>query len=248
MNEPSRTASKMPGMTAMILAAGLGTRMRPLTLAKPKPLIEVAGRTLLDHAIEAACAGGARRMVVNVHYLADQIEAHLMRSSVPALVSDERDELQDSGGGVARALPIIGPDPFMILNADTFWQEDVAGRALSAMASALDSTSDMVLLLVAHENAVGFDGKGDFHLDGLVPRRRGGADHAPYIYAGAILARPCAFDDVPHAPFSLNLVFDRLLETGRLRAVVLDGLWLHVGTPDAIPLAEAALDRRRRAA
>lgn len=227
--------------SAMILAAGLGTRMRPLTLDRPKPLVEVAGRTLLDRALDAARAAGVGRAVVNVHYLADQIENHLETCDMETFVSDERDVLMDSGGGVVRAMPHLGDDPFFILNSDTFWRESHPPAALRAMSDLLDDAADMVLLLARREDAVGFDGRGDFHLDEGRPRRRGDDPTAPFVYAGAILARPAVFADAPSGPFSLNLTFDEAIGTGRMRAHVLDGLWLHVGTPQAIPLAEEAL-------
>ena len=228
--------------TVMVLAAGLGTRMRPLTETTPKPLIEVAGATLLDHALAAAKDAGITRAVVNVHYLADQIEDHLATLDIETLVSDERARLLDSGGGIAYALPLIGTDPFLILNADTFWREPAAPGNLDAMAAHLDDDADIVLMLVPHERAVGFAGRGDFFLDDRRLRRRGEADAAPYIYAGAILARPHLFEGYPET-FSLNAVFDKAIASGRARGTVMDGLWLHVGTPDAIGEAEAALAR-----
>ena len=227
---------------AMILAAGLGTRMRPITDHTPKPLVEVAGRSLLDHALDAAVAAGVKRAVVNVHHLADQIEAHLAgRDDIETIVSDEREELLDSGGGVARALPHLGSAPFLLLNADTFWREG-EGRNIDRLVAAFDAETDFVLLLAGHDQAVGFGGKGDFFTDeGGRLRRRGDAERAPWIYAGAILTHPRAFADAPSGPFSINRLFDRAIAEGRMKGVPMRGLWLHVGTPGAIDEAERAL-------
>ena len=236
--------------TAMVLAAGLGTRMRPITDRIPKPLVAVDGRTLLDRALDALVAAGVARAVVNVHHLADQIEAHLAtRTDIETVVSDERDELMDSGGGVARALPHLS-DTFFILNADTFWIEGAGpgrGPNLQRMAERFGD-AEMQLLLAPHERAVGFGGRGDFFMEGARLQRRGERDRAPFIYAGAILARRESFADAPAGPFSLNRNFDRAIAAGRLTGTVMDGLWLHVGTPAAIGEAEAALRARRAAA
>lgn len=238
--------------TAMVLAAGLGTRMRPITDRVPKPLVEVDGRTLLDRALDALVAAGIGRAVVNVHHLADQIEDHLAsRTDIETVVSDERAELMDSGGGVARALPHLG-DTFFILNSDTFWVEEGGTANLARMvegfgAKDLGAGGEMRLLLAPHERAVGFGGRGDFFTNGDVLERRGERDRAPFIYAGAILARAESFRNVPAGPFSLNLAFDRAIAANALTGTVMDGLWLHVGTPDAIGEAEAALRERRAA-
>ena len=242
---PTRTPETGPE-TAMVLAAGLGTRMRPITDRVPKPLVEVDGRTLLDRALDALVAAGVRRAVVNVHHLADQIEDHLARrDDIETVVSDERDTLMDSGGGVARALPHLS-DTFFILNSDTFWV-DGASPSLARMAGERGE-GEMRLLLAPHERAVGFGGRGDFFLrDGLL-ERRGERDSAPYIYAGAILADREHFRDVPDGPFGLNMLFDRAIAAAQLTGTVMDGLWLHVGTPEAIGEAEAALRARRAAA
>ena len=236
--------------TAMVLAAGLGTRMRPITDHTPKPLVAVGGETLLDRALDAALAAGCSRAVVNVHHLADRIEAHLRaRGDLEVAVSDERERLMDSGGALAHARERLGDAPFLVLNGDTFWREARPGGNVGRMAAALDADADMVLLLARHDQAVGFAGRGDFLLDesGRL-ERRGARESAPYVYAGAIVMRPHLLQDVPNGPFSLNLLFDRLLAEGRLRGVPMDGLWLHVGTPDAIGKAEAALAAFERVA
>ena len=260
---PSAQAEERPARphTAMILAAGLGTRMRPITDTRPKPLVEVARRSLLDRALDAARAGGLSKAVVNVHHLADQIESHLGPVREPKVtISDERARLLDSGGGVKRALPALGSEPFVVLNADTFWVEAAAPAgmpgpsapsgagsvptpALRRMAR-LHRPGDVLLLLASREDAVGFAGAGDFFIDRERRlARRGAAASAPFVYAGAMIVEPGAFDDTPDEPFSLNLIFDRAIAQGRLKGFVLDGLWLHVGTPEAIGEAEQALDR-----
>jgi MurNAc alpha-1-phosphate uridylyltransferase len=228
---------------AMVLAAGFGKRMKPLTDAKPKPLIEVAGRTLLDHALDAIAGAEIPKVTVNVHYLADQIEDHVKaRDDIDVAISDERAEILDSGGGVKAALPLFNDGPLAVLNADTFWCER-SGSTLARLGAAFDpDTMDMLLLLVRHEDAVGFDGAGDFTLgkDGRLARR-GDAATAPYIYAGVAVMLPSLTAGEADEAFSLNRLFDRAIAQGRLYGQVLDGLWLHVGTPAAISLAEEAL-------
>lgn len=232
--------------TAFVLVAGLGTRMRPITDTLPKPLVEVAGRTLLDHALDTLQQSGVTRAVVNVHHLADQIEHHVASRSAPSIVvSDERAQLLDSGGGIAAALPLFEADAFFVLNADTFWREDETDN-LDAMRAAWDADMmDILLLLASHDQAVGFDGRGDFFMDDRgVLARRGDAAAAPHIYAGALIIKRSCFDGETDKAFSLNRLFDRALENGRLHGCAMDGLWLHVGTPGAIGEAETALAAR----
>lgn len=231
---------------AIILAAGLGTRMRPLTDRIPKPLVEVGGRSLLDRARDKLAAAGIGTCVVNVHHLADQIEAHVAgwQGAPRPLVSDERDCLLETGGGIVKALPLLGADPFVLLNADSTWTE---GRppALDALCAAWDDTRmDGLLLLAERERAVGFAGAGDFLMDaeGRL-RRRGSLASAPYAYAGAAILHPRLFSGQPVEPFSLNRLFDVAIAADRLHGVVMTGTWLHVGTPEAIGEAEAALAR-----
>lgn len=233
--------------TAMVLAAGLGTRMRPITDRIPKPLVAVAGKTLLDHVLDPLAEAGVRRAVVNVHHLADQIEAALAGRTAPAVViSDERAEILDSGGGVTRALPHLG-EAFLIRNADSFWT-DRQGANLSRMIAAFDpARMDSLLLLAAMEGSVGFDGPGDFFLgpDGGLTRR-GSAARAPYAYAGAAIMRKADFAGRTDGDvFSLNALWNASLAQGRLHGLVLDGLWLHVGTPAAIGEAERAISAGR---
>lgn len=229
--------------TAMVLAAGLGSRMRPITDRIPKPLVAVAGKTLLDHVLDPLAEAGVTRAVVNVHHLADQIEAAVAGRSRPAVViSDERKAILDSGGGVARALPHLG-ETFLIRNADSFWT-DSGPSNLTRMIEAFDpARMDTLLLLAILEGSVGFDGAGDFFrdADGRLTRR-GEAPRAPFAYAGAAIMRKADFAGRGDGEvFSLNALWNASLAQGRLFGLVLDGLWLHVGTPDAIGAAERAI-------
>jgi len=229
---------------AMVLAAGLGIRMQPITNTIPKPLVKVSGKTLLDHALDALATQNVNRVSVNVHYLAGQIEAHVKPRKFPQVeFSDERKELLDSGGGVKQAVKSFEPGPFIILNADSFWVDGPVPN-LKAMAEFWDDDEmDMLLLVSAKDKAVGFEGPGDFFIDsdGRLTRR-GEAKTAPAIYAGAIIAKAENFHAVSEAKFSLNVLFDEAIANHRLFGVMLDGLWLHVGTPAAIGEAEAAIN------
>jgi MurNAc alpha-1-phosphate uridylyltransferase len=244
---PARSApASILSDTAMVLAAGLGMRMRPLTLTMPKPLVPVAGRALIDHILDALAEAGFARAVVNVHYLAGQVEDHVAARSAPkVLVSDERDRLLDNGGGVKKALPLIGANrpgaPFFVLNSDSFWIDGPRPN-LERMAEAFDpERMDLLMLVAASSSATGYDGIGDYLMeaDGRL-RRRGERQVVPFVYAGVIIVKPSLFEDTPEV-FSLNLLFDRAQANGRLYGVRLDGYWLHVGTPEAIGLAEAKI-------
>lgn len=225
---------------AMVLAAGLGQRMRPITDTLPKPLVRIAGKTMLDHALDRLAAAGVERAVVNVHHLPEQIERHVAGRVMPAIdISDERQELLETGGGVAKALPLLGKDPFFHLNSDSLWIE--AGEpALSLMqASWGPERMDMLLLLADRATSFGYAGQGDFHRDDAGRLRRRERDgSAPFVYAGVAIIKPELFAGAPSGPWSLNLLFDRLIADGRLHGVALKGEWLHVGTPDAIAPAE----------
>lgn len=227
----------------MVLAAGLGKRMRPITDTTPKPLIKVWNKTLLDHGLDALKQAGVQRAVVNVHYLADQVETHLQQRLKPKIIiSDERNTLLDSGGGIKKALGLLGQSPFYLLNADSFWIEGCRPN-LQTMAQVWDlEKMDILLLVATMDRAVGFDGKGDFFMDpsGLLARR-GEQKMAPYVYAGAALVSPAIFDKTPDGAFSINQLFDRAIERERLFGMQMDGLWLHVGTPEAIVEAEQAI-------
>jgi MurNAc alpha-1-phosphate uridylyltransferase len=229
---------------AFVPAAGLGTRMRHLTAERPKPLVEVTGRCLIDHVLDRIAAAGVPHAIVNVHYLADQIEAALTRRTEPAItISDERSELLDTGGGVAKALPALGPDPFLIHNSDSIWIEDGTRAALPALFAAWDDAEmDCLMLLADITTSTGYDGPGDFTIDddGRLARSND-KPSASYVFTGVSIAAPRLFDTTPVGAFSLNLVWDRAIAAGRLFGTRLDGRWMHVGTPDAVREADALI-------
>lgn len=228
---------------AMVLTAGLGTRMMPLTAHTPKPLIPVLGESLLDRLLDRLAAWGIDRVVLNLHHLAPVLRDHVRGRSRPNIVlSDETDRLLDTGGGVNRALPLLGDDPFFVLNGDVLWG-DGPQSTLSRLWAAFDPERfDIVLLLHPAAKAHGYDGAGDFSLSPAgLPLRRGEAHVAPYVYAGVLLIHPRVFTDVPGGAFSMNLLFDRALAKGRLGAVAHDGTWFHVGTPQAVHQTERLL-------
>lgn len=230
--------------TAFVLAAGLGTRMRHLTADRPKPLVDVGGRCLLDRVLDRIAAARIGRAVVNVHYKADLIEAALAGRTSPRIeISDERDALLDTGGGVVRALGSLGDTPFLVHNSDSIWLETGAVPALDALAAGWDATRMDCLMLLAHRStSLGFDGPGDFAMDvdGRL-ERRGSRPETPYVFTGVSIASQRLFDDAPRGAFSLNLVWDRAIAQGRLHGVVLTGRWMHVGTPEAVAEAAATL-------
>ncbi|HEX2654568.1 MAG TPA: nucleotidyltransferase family protein [Xanthobacteraceae bacterium] len=228
---------------AMILAAGRGTRMAPLTNHKPKPLVSVAGRPLIDHVLDRLADAGVERAIVNIHHFADQIEQHLASRKRPEIViSDERAELLDTGGGVVKALPLLGDMPFYHFNSDTIWIEGITPN-LDRLAAAFDPADmDALLLLASTATSIGYEGRGDFSLapDGRI-QKRGERDIVPFVYAGVAIFNPALFTDAPQGVFSLTKLFDRAAQTGRLHGLRLDGVWMHVGTPEAITAAEAAI-------
>lgn len=231
------------GASAMILAAGYGLRMRPLTNTRPKPLIEVGGRALINYGIDRLRSAGVGRAVVNAHYLPEQIEAWARKQSHPTVeVSDERDEILDTGGGIARALGRLGQAPFFVINSDSFWIEE-GEPALVRLREAWDDRRMDSLLLLSHlASTVGYDGRGDFVRadDGRLHRTSRTQGEA-LVYIGAFLVHPRLFEVAPAGKFSMNLLWDRAIAAGRLFGIVNNGRWFHVGTPDAIALAEAAL-------
>ncbi len=234
--------------TAMVLAAGLGKRMRPITATTPKPLVEIGGRSMLDHALDRLVEAGVPHAVVNVHYLADLIEARLSRRTAPRItVSDERDALLETGGGVKRALPLLGAAPFLLLNSDSLWIEGPRSNVVRLMDAWDPERMDILLLLASTATSFGYDGAGDFSMDatGLL-ERRGERRMAPFVYAGVAILKPGLFHDTPDGPFSLNLLFDRAIAAGRLHGLRLDGEWLHVGTPDAIAGANERIEASAR--
>jgi MurNAc alpha-1-phosphate uridylyltransferase len=230
--------------TAMVMAAGIGKRMRPLTATRPKPLVEVAGKPLLDHALDRLRSAGIGRVVVNVHYLADTIEAHLTyrAADMEVLISDERKHLLETGGGLVHALPLIEDDRFLVVNSDALWVDGPVD-AIGLLARQWDEAAmDALLLVVPLARANCHSGQGDFHMDsaGRLVRRRAGKV-APFVYTGIQLVsrRLCA--DPPEGAFSANLLWDRAIAAGRAYGVVHEGLWFDVGTPGAIRHAEAIL-------
>jgi MurNAc alpha-1-phosphate uridylyltransferase len=227
----------------MVLAAGMGVRMRPLTDTMPKPLVPVAGKPLLDHVLDRLAAVGVEYAVVNVHYLGEQIIAHVAGRTRPRVaISDERGLLLGTGGGVVKALPELGPDPFFHINSDTIWIDGVTPN-LTRLADAFDAARmDALLLLASATESIGYDGRGDFVMapnGGL--RARGEREIAPFVFAGAAILSPGLFKETPSGEFPLTLLFKRAEESGRLFGLRLDGLWMHVGTPEAIEAAEDAI-------
>jgi MurNAc alpha-1-phosphate uridylyltransferase len=231
--------------TAMIMAAGLGKRMRPLTATKPKPLIEVGGKALLDHVLEKLHLAGVKKVVVNVHYLADALEAHLESRDhgLDVVISDERDMLMETGGGLIKAAPLIDCDPFLALNSDNLWIDGPADT-IKLLASQWDHKKmDALLLLVPQARALGHKGMGDFHMDreGRI-RRRERSHVAPFVFTGIQIASKRLLRAAPEGPFSTNLLWDRAIEEGRAFGAVHQGLWFDVGTPQSIPFTEAAIE------
>jgi MurNAc alpha-1-phosphate uridylyltransferase len=226
----------------MILAAGLGKRMRPLTARQPKPLVRVAGKALIDHALDRLRDAGVARAVVNVHYLADALEAHVLARAAPKVtVSDERGQLLETGGGMIKALPLL-PDPFFALNADNIWL-DGPKSAFHDLSRRWDPAAmDALLLVVPHARAMNFAGPGDFHMDplGRLSRRRAGRI-APFIYTGIQLVSHRLLRDAPEGPFSTNILWNRAMEEGRLYGLSFTGQWFEVGTPQMIRPTEEAL-------
>ncbi|RPF72554.1 nucleotidyltransferase family protein [Aurantiacibacter spongiae] len=228
--------------TAMVLAAGLGKRMRPLTATQPKPMVRVAGKPLLDHALDRLADAGIARAVVNVHYLADTVEAHLKERTKPAItISDEREELLETGGGIVLAEPHL-PDPFFCLNSDNIWL-DGPRDCFADLSAAWDADRmDALLLLVPHKGARNFSGRGDFYMDpqGRVSRRSA-SRVAPFVFTGIQLIAKRLMRDAPQGKFSTNILWDRAIEEGRLFGTAFTGQWFEVGTPGAIRPTEEAL-------
>jgi MurNAc alpha-1-phosphate uridylyltransferase len=229
--------------SAMVLAAGLGTRMRPLTDTMPKPLVRVAGKPLLDHVLDRLADAGVEKAVVNVHHFADQMSQHLARRTLPrSVISDERGLLLGTGGGVRKALPELGDGPFFHINSDTIWIDGVKPN-LARLTEAFDPAAmDALLLLSPTAGSIGYTGRGDFAMaqDGRLTRR-GEQEVAPFVYAGAAILLPSLFAHAPKGEFPLTEMFDRAAEKGRLSGLRLEGMWMHVGTPDAIAAAEGAI-------
>jgi MurNAc alpha-1-phosphate uridylyltransferase len=227
---------------AMVLAAGLGVRMRPLTDNMPKPLVQVAGRALLDHVLDKLDAAGVSEAIVNVHYLPDQIIDHVASRKRPRVViSDERDKVLGTGGGVVKALPLLGDTPFFHVNADTMWIDGVRPN-LTRLAEAFDpARMDILLLMAPTTSSIGYGGSGDYAMlpDGALRKRK---EHqvVPFVYAGVAVMSPSIFAEAPAGEFSLTKMFDRANAQERLFGLRLDGVWMHVGAPDAVQAAEEA--------
>ncbi len=230
--------------TAMVLAAGLGTRMRPLTNDRPKALVEVGGRALIDHVLDRLVAVGVETAVVNVHWFAERLEQHLaLRSDIKIIISDERAELLETGGGLKKAKPLLGDDPVFVANIDSVWID--RADALSDLVALWDEDRmDVALLLARREGSIGFEGAGDFSMDDEGQLTfRGDRAEVPFAYMGVHITRPSYADNGPEGPFSLSPLWRGSAEQGRLYGTVLDGDWMHVGDPQARDEAEAKLAR-----
>jgi len=228
---------------AMVLAAGLGTRMRPITDTTPKPLVRVRGRALIDCTLNRLAEVGVETCVVNVHHLADQVRDHVADRTQPAVaISDETDTLLETGGGVRKALPLLGDDPFYVINGDVLWLNGVRPALTRLAVHWDDARMDALLLVLRLVGAHGYEGRGDFFLDPVGrPRRRLAHEIAPFVYAGVQILSPRLFEDTPEGPFSLNRLYNRALDEDRLWALPHDGEWYHVGTPQGLALAEKKL-------
>jgi MurNAc alpha-1-phosphate uridylyltransferase len=241
-------ADSGPINTAMVLAAGFGARMRPLTDRVPKPLLRLAGRALIDHALDRLAAAGIERAVVNVHHFAGQIEAHVSGRTAPRItISDERASILETGGGVLKALPHLGRRSFIVHNSDSVWSEGSHSN-LRMLIDAWDGERMAALLLLARrDTCIGYDGLGDFHRDGTgrLDRRKKGED-AAYVFAGVSILAPRLFEGIRDEAFSLNVIFDQASVGGTLFGAVLEGTWMHVGTPQALLEAEGYLNEGRR--
>jgi N-acetyl-alpha-D-muramate 1-phosphate uridylyltransferase len=249
--KPKRTLSLRPDPggavpdTAMVMAAGLGKRMRPLTATRPKPLVEVGGRTLIDHVFDRLRAAGVKRAIVNVHYLADALEAHLKHrvKDIEIIVSDERGRLMETGGGLVQARDLLGDKPFLVVNSDNLWIDGPAD-AIRLLAKRWDDAKmDALLLVVPLARAHCHGGQGDFHIapDGRITARRKAGKPAPFVYTGVQILSPRVLRDWPEGPFSTMLFWERAIAEGRAYGLVHQGLWFDVGTPKAIGATEAIL-------
>jgi MurNAc alpha-1-phosphate uridylyltransferase len=230
----------------MVLSAGLGTRMAPANSTAPKPLVELNGRALIDHVLDRHAEAGIERTLVNVHHKADLIEAHVKGRRRPAIeISNERGKLLDTGGGVSNALPRLGPGPFLIHNADSVWIEGVGSNLARLMQAWDDARMDCLLMLALASHSLGYQGRGDFAFgsDGRIRRRRVEQEMVPFAFAGVSLAHPRLFAECPDGAFSLNVVWDRAIEAGRAWGMRMEGIWMHVGSPDALAQAEQQLAR-----
>ncbi|MBV8850074.1 MAG: nucleotidyltransferase family protein [Methylobacteriaceae bacterium] len=229
----------------MVFAAGLGKRMRPITETMPKPLVKIAGRTMIDHMLDRFAEIGVKRAIVNVHYLAEQLERHLANRKMPEIIiSDEREKLLDQGGGIKKVLPLIGDKPFFICNTDAIWLEGTSSNLARLRERWTPETMDILLLVAAGATSIGVDWAGDFLMDGEGRlTRRAESEVVPFVYAGVGIIKPQLFVDAKEDVFRLAPYFFAAAERGRLFGQRLDGQWLHVGTPGAVDEAERAIAR-----
>lgn len=235
--------------TAMVLAAGLGTRMAPASGVLPKPLVQLDGKTLLDRVLDRLAAAGIGRAVVNVHHKADQIEAHIEGRTAPKIIlSDERAKLLDTGGGVKKALPLLGPAPFLVHNSDSVWIEGIGSNLKRLIEAWDDARMDCLMLLALASSSYGYQGRGDFAFDsdGRIRRRKIEQEIVPFAFTGVSIAHPRLFANAPDGVFSMNRVWDQAIENGRAFGLRMEGIWMHVGTPEALAQAEQALSDARR--
>ena len=248
MNAELRRAEHRHGITmpkrAMVLAAGLGTRLRPITDTVPKPMVKVAGRPLIDYVLDRLAAAGVEEVVVNTHHLAEVLRSHLARRSSPRLQFSHEDPILETGGGIKKALPLLGRDPFFAVNGKIVWLNGKTDALVRLTQAWNDDAMDALLLLQPTVSAVGYDGPGDFLVDqeGRVRRRRDW-EVAPFLFSGIQLLHPRIFADSPDGAFSMNVLYDRLIEAGRLFALRHDGEWLHVSTQQHLADVEAYLAR-----
>jgi MurNAc alpha-1-phosphate uridylyltransferase len=230
--------------TAMVMAAGLGKRMRPLTATRPKPLVEIAGKALIDHVLDRLRAAGVEQVVINVHYLADALEAHLAErgGDLGVTISDERKLLLETGGGLVQAAPMIAEDTFLVVNSDNYWIDGPADSLRLLASHWCEQDMDALLLLIPHARASNNHGVGDFHMDALGRlRRRGLSRVAPFVFTGIQIVSKRLLRDAPEGAFSTNIFWDRAIDEGRCFGAVHQGLWFDVGSPPAIAATEAAL-------
>lgn len=227
----------------MVMAAGKGTRMRPLTDTMPKPLVPFAGKPLIDHVLDRLEEAGVEEVIVNVHHFADMLEAHLAKRRGPRIViSDERAQLLDTGGGAKKALALLGTEPVITFNSDSVWVESLGSNLRDLMAAFDPGRMDALLMIADASRTIGYVGRGDFTMDPFgALARRSPATTAPFMFAGVQIIRPELFAEGPDGPFSTNLVWDLLIERGRLFGHRMGGIWMHVGAPDDLAEAEAFL-------
>jgi MurNAc alpha-1-phosphate uridylyltransferase len=229
---------------AMVLSAGLGTRMAPANRALPKPLVPLHGKALIDHVLDRLAEAGIKRAVVNLHHKADQIERHVRTRKKPTITfSHEREALLDTGGGVKTALSLLGPGPFLIHNADSVWIEGIGSNLIRLMEGWDDARMDCLMMLALSTAGVGYQGRGDFAMDGdgRIRRRRVEQEIVPFAFTGVSIAHPRLFKDSPEGAFSLNVVWSQAIAEKRAFGMRMEGIWMHVGTPDALTQAEQCL-------